>query len=76
MSLVVAMGGFTHTGKRSTTSVFVPAPEAYLAAIPFLAMSILALVALLKARKASAKGYILASVAYISLGYVFYFVAR
>ena len=76
MCLVAAKGGFTHSDKRATSSVFVAAPEAYLAAIPFLAMSILALVAVLRARKASAKGYILASAMYIALGCIFYFLAH
>jgi hypothetical protein len=54
--LVATNGGFTHSDKRGITSVFVPAPEAYLAAVPFLAMSILAL----------------AVVLYGLLGYLFY----
>jgi hypothetical protein len=76
LSLVVANNGFTHKGKGLAQSVFVPSSSAYLAAIPFFAMSVLALVALLRARKESFVGCLVASFAYILLGYGFYVLAR
>jgi cytochrome bd-type quinol oxidase subunit 2 len=64
-SLIVAHSGFETSPRRSVTSTFVPAPEAYfLAAIMYL-MSCIAMLALLRNREASKKAIATAFCAYI-----------
>ncbi len=57
--LVVGMDGFTSASKRGEFMTFVPAPLAYFAAAPLLAMSITALFVLLRDSGAGARRYVL-----------------
>jgi hypothetical protein len=52
-SLIVAHAGFETSPRRSSTSTFVPAPEAYFLAAVMYLMSCIALLALLRDRKTS-----------------------
>lgn len=57
--LILGLDGFTSSSKRGDVVVFVPAPAAYLAAVPLLIMSILALLVLLRDFGAGIKSYLL-----------------
>ncbi len=76
MCLVAANDGFTHSSKRGGSPIFVSGPEAYLAAVPFFAMSVLALIAVLRARKATPVGFLGAAVIYCLVGFGFFIIAR
>ena len=52
-SMVVAHSGFATSGKHGGASVFVPAPQAYVMAAAMYGMSVIGLIALLRAQKPS-----------------------
>ncbi len=75
-AFVVAQDGFTYSAKRRGTEIFVPAPEAYFVAAIFFVMSVLALLAILQARRASALNYGLATCIYGILAFAFISVSK
>ena len=66
-SLIVAHSGFATSPKRGGTSVFVPAPQAYVLAATMYGMSLVGLLALLSARRASKSTMAVALVVYVAL---------
>lgn len=68
-SLIVAYSGFETRPPRGTTSVFVPAPEAYILAAIMYAMSLLALLALIRERTRSTQPAVVAIAIYLALAW-------
>lgn len=68
-SLIVAYSGFETRPPRGTTSVFVPAPEAYILSAILYAMSILALLALIRERTKSMQPAVVTIAIYVALAW-------
>ncbi len=68
--LVVAYSGYETSPRRGGTSVFVPAPEAYVVAAAMYGMSCLAMLALLRHRSRSWALSIAAVLAYVVLAWI------
>jgi hypothetical protein len=69
--LIVAYSGYSTSPKRGGIPVFVPAPEAYLLAATMFGMSVIGLVALLRARRLSMASVAFAVVVYIAIALAF-----
>ncbi|MBA4328648.1 MAG: hypothetical protein C0428_10515 [Polaromonas sp.] len=63
--LILAHSGYATAPKRGGSSVFVPAPQAYLLAAAMYGMSSIGLLALLRAREVSRPVMVLAGVLYL-----------
>ena len=69
--LIVAHSGFGTSPKHGGPSVFVPAPQAYLMAATMFGMSLIGMLALLRARQLSKPAVALAAVAYCAVAVAF-----
>ena len=62
--LILAQGGFTSSGKRGGWSVFIPPPQVYVMAAIMFALSLLAVLCLLKEVQAKRATVVYAFIAY------------
>ena len=69
--LIVAHSGFGTSPKHGGPSVFVPAPQAYLLAVTMFGMSLIGMLALLRARQFSKPAVALAAMVYLTLAVSF-----
>jgi hypothetical protein len=63
--LILAKDGFTASNKRGGWTVFVPIPQAYVMAAIIFAMSVLAIIWLLREVKVRPLGYLLVATGYV-----------
>lgn len=70
-SLIVAHSGYATSPRRGGPSTFVPAPQAYLLAAILYAMAYVALLALLRDRRAGPRALVLGTVGFAAVGFAF-----